>query len=259
MDTNDRLYLPAQVRAVGDAERIAALTQILRNDRVLDASILEQHPPFFWRALISNTRLDAYFTHMRLSSLRNYAQEAAAGVAFLPGHNHRHLPIGGSLSGELSEEGSEASVRADFYTLSGLQIGEVSTNGLIIGIKGGLTRDVSIGMYGGKFICNICGEDYWRGRCRHLAGFTYEEEKDGVIRQILATVGIEDAHLAEVSGVYDGATPGAMIEKVYEMARSGALSVEDVRHAETVYRLDREVTQRMLSLPALQKSTRGWI
>lgn len=250
---NDLLYLPAQVRAVGDAARIAHLAQILRSERALDPSVLEEHSPFFWRAEISNTRLDAYFTHMLLSSLRNYAREAAAGVAFLPGHNHRHLPIGGSLTGELSEENAITVVRSDFYTLSGMVIGEVSTNGLIASIRGGLTRDNSIGWYGGKLICDICGQDYWRGRCPHIAGFTYEEEKEGVIRQILATVGIDDAHLAEVSGVYDGATPGAMIDKIYQMASAGEMSTEQVRYAEVIYRLDKEVTQRMLALPAVQK------
>lgn len=253
---SDRMNFPAHVRAVGDAQRIAALSQLLRN-RVLEADILEQHPPFFFRAQVSNTRLDTHFTFMMRSSLQNFAREAAAGVAFLPGHNTRHLPIGGSLTGELSEEGEQATLRADFYTLSGLQIGEVSTDGLIAGIKGGLTRDVSKGIHGGKWLCQICGLDYYRGRCPHLAGFSYEEEKDGVIRQMLCTVGVDDAHLSEVSAVFDGATPGAMIEKVYELARSGALSVDDVRQAENVYRLDAKVTQRMLALPALQKRHAG--
>lgn len=257
VEDEGKFYIPAQVRAVGDAERLASLSQILRNERVLDASVLDQHSPFFWRAFISNTRVDTHFTHMMVSSLRNYAREAAIGVAFLPGHNWRHQPIGGSLTGELLEENGETSVRADFYTLAGLEIGEVKTDGLIASIKGALTRDVSIGMYGGKWLCDICGQDYYRGRCPHLAGFTYEEEKDGVIRQVLALVGIEDAHLSEVSGVFDGSTPGAMIDKVYEMARAGTLNQEDVRHAQIVYRMDKEATQRMLALPALQKRHAG--
>jgi hypothetical protein len=257
-DMSDRLYFPAQVRAVGDAARIATLTELLRNGRALDASVLAEHPPFFWRALISNTRVDSHFTHMLLSSLRNYAREAAEGVAFLPGHDRYHLPIGGSLTGELSEEGSEANLRADFFTLTGLEIGSINTSSLVAGIRGGLTRDVSVGIHGGKWLCDICGQNYFDyRRCSHFAGFTYEEEKDGVIRQILCTVGVDDAHLSEVSGVFDGSTPGAMIEKVYEAALSGALSVDDVRHAEVVYRLDKATTERMLALPALQKRHAG--
>lgn len=257
MDTTTELmHFPVAVRAVGDAERQAALLDILRG-RVPDASVLEEHPPFFWRALISNNRLDAYFTFMLPSSLRNYAAEAAAGVAFLPGHNHQHLPIGGSLTGELREGGDEQSVHADFYTLSGLRIGEIDTNGLIVGIRGGLTRDVSIGFFGGTPICQICNQHYWRSNCPHLAGFTYEIEQGDVIRQVLATVGMDDAHLAEVSGVFDGATPGAMIEKVYEMARSGAIDADAVRQAQVVYRLDKATTERMLALPALQKRHAG--
>lgn len=256
-DLNERLYFPIHVRAVGDAQRIAVLNDILRRDRVLDAAILDEHPPYFFRGEISSTRVDSYYTHMLLSSLRNYANEAAAGVGFLPSHDHVHLPIGGSLTGELAEQPDVSIVRADFYTLARMVIQTVDTDHLINGIRGGLTRYLSIGWYGGRMICDVCGQDYWRGRCPHIAGFTYEEEKDGVIRQLLATVGIDDAHLAEVSGVYKGATPGAMIEKVYELASRGALTADDVRHAETVYRLDKATTERMLALPALQKRHAG--
>lgn len=257
--TSERLFFPIQVRAVGDEQRIATLNDILRRERVLDAAILEEHPPYFFRGEISSTRLDSYFTHMLLSSLQNYAREAAAGVGFLPSHDHQHLPIGGSLTGELSQEGDVSLVRADFYTLGQMTIQSVNTDDLINGIRGGLTRYLSIGWYGQRaMICDLCGQDYWRGRCRHIAGFTYEEEgDDGVIRQRLCTVGIDGAHLGEVSGVYKGATPGAMIEKVYELAAAGALTADDVRHAEVVYRLDKATTERMLALPALQKRHAG--
>src|SRR5688572_3320672 len=116
--TNERLFFPIEVRAVGDAQRIATLNDILRRERVLDAAILEEHPPYFFRGEISSTRLDSYYTHMLLSSLQNYAREAAAGVGFLPSHDHQHLPIGGSLTGELSEQPEVSIVRADFYTLA---------------------------------------------------------------------------------------------------------------------------------------------
>lgn len=255
--TTDKLFFPAQVRAVGDAERLARLNEILRGERALDAAVLDDHPPYFFRGEISSTRLDSYFTHMLLSSLRNYAREAAEGVGFLPSHNHHHLPIGGSLTGELTEQPDVTVLHADFYTLSRMQIENIDTDHLINGIRGGLTRYLSIGWYGGRMICDLCGQDYWRGRCPHIAGFTYEEEEDGVIRQRLATVGIDDAHLAEVSGVYKGATPGAMIDKIYEMAQAGELTADDVRQAEGVYRLDKATTQRMLDLPALQKRHAG--
>lgn len=258
--TNQAIF-PIQVRAIGDAARRDSLLSILRTERLLDQEVLDEHPPFFWGGIISSGRVDAYYTRMLLSSLRNYARDASQGVAFLPGHDHKHLPIGSSLTGELIENGNEAEVRADFYTLTNLQIGNIRTNDFAAGIKAGITRDLSIGMYGGEYICDICEQNYLRATsgtgCPHLAGFTYEEEKGGVVRQILCTVGIDDARLAEVSGVYDGATPGAMIEKVYELARSGALDSEDVRHAESVYRLDKEVAQRMLALPSLQKRHAG--
>jgi len=60
-----------------------------------------------------------------------------------------------------------------------------------------------------------------------------------------------------VSGVYKGATPGAMIEKVYELAALGQLTQDDVRHAQVVYRLDKATTERMLALPGVQKRHAG--
>lgn len=254
---SERLYFPIQVRAVGDSTRVATLDDILRRERVLDPDVLEEHPPYFFRGEISSTRVDSYYTHMLLSSLQNYARDAAAGVGFLPSHDHGHLPIGGSLTGELSTDGDVAAVRADFYTLSRMVIQSVNTDDLIDSIRGGLSRYLSVGFYGGRMICDICGQDYWRGRCPHIAGFTYEEEQDGAVRQILATVGIDGAHLAEVSAVYKGATPGAMIEKVYELASQGELSEDDVRQAQIVYRLDKATTERMLALPAVQKRYAG--
>lgn len=244
---------PAHVRQVGDAQR-ATLLDLIRQRHVLDASILEEHPPYFWRAEISNSQLDAYFTHMTDSTLRNYAADAAAGVAFLRGHNVRELPLGRSLTGTLQSEGNVQRVTADFYTLPGLP----ETNDLIHRMRAGIVSDVSVGFGGGSFLCDICNRELFDWDCRHIPGLTYEEKgPDGVIRQQLATFRVEDAHLYEVSGVYAGATPDAAILKATRMAEAGQLRPEQARVLEDRYRIQLPGGNRAyagVSLPERSKS-----
>lgn len=225
------LYHPARVRlmAKDDAKRQYELNA--RAAEYLDASTLEQFPPFYWRAEISNDLLDSHFTHMSEKTLKNYAEDAARGVAFLKGHDWRQLPIGYSLDSEFSTD-SRMKVIADFYTVSGLE----ETNDLITRMKTGLVRDVSVGFYGGRAICDLCGADFWE--CRHWPGLKYEEKDGDTVRTELATFTIEDARLSEVSAVFDGSTPQAMILKAQRFAARGELTAQQVEILEQRYRVN---------------------
>jgi hypothetical protein len=167
---------------------------------------------------------------MSESTLRNYAADAAEGVAFLKGHNWRDLPIGYSLTGTY-EIGSKTRVVSDFYTIHGLS----ETNDLIARMKMNLVRDVSVGFHGGRVICDLCGADFWD--CRHYPGLKYEEKEGDTVRTLLATFTIEDARLSEVSGVFDGSTPEAMVLKAQRAAKAGNLTAEQVGLLEQRYRV----------------------
>ena len=234
----------------------AELLTLAKQRAALDESIFDEYQPFFWLAAISNNQLDAYFTYMDAdTTLRNYAQDAAAGVSFLAAHNARTLPFGRSLTGALIP-GDVTEVHADFFTIPGLTIdvggfgaSPRTTDQLITAIKAGIQRDVSVGFYGGWFKCNVCGNDLmdWR-MCQHFPGLTYEVKgEDGVLRQVLATATVIDAHLAEVSAVYDGATPGAVILKAQQAAEGGRINHEQARLLEARYRM--RLPDRRLQVP----------
>lgn len=219
-----------------------------------DPAIFAQHPPFFWRAEISNSALDAYYTRMATSSLQNYAADATAGVSFLPAHDVRAAPLGRSLRGEYQRTpaGQREWVTADFYTLQGA---DPAVDAFIARVRGGLVQDVSIGFYGARFRCSLCGAvtppDARTGpACDHVPGLEYPDPTSG--RRQLAFLWVEDAHLAEVSAVYEGATPGATIvaAKARALAAAGALPREAAEQLRARYAVPVEVPRVFAVAPA---------
>lgn len=238
MDVQTQLFThPARVLTVGPLDTARLLT-LVREQHAFDASVLDERAPFFWPAEISSNRLDAYYTRMAPSSLRNYATEAAAGVAFQNSHAFDKLGFGRSLTGEFSEEGDLARVVAEFYTIPGLRLHDVSTDDFILGVRAGLIKDVSIGFYNGSFRCSICERSIWSYECPHIPGVKYAKrsETGEAVGEELAFAWVDEAHLAEVSAVYDGATPGAAILKAQQEAEGGRLRPEIQQLLEARYR-----------------------
>lgn len=191
---------------------------------------LDENDLYFFRAEISNNLLDSHFTHMSERTLQNYAEDASNGVAFLRGHNWKELPLGYSVSAQY-ETGTKQRTVADFYTVPGMS----DTDDLIKRLKAGLVRDVSVGFHGGRAICDLCGQDFWD--CRHFPGLKYEEKDGDTIKTQLATFTIDDARLSEVSGVFDGSTPEAMVLKAQRAAKAGQLTRQQVALLENQYRV----------------------
>lgn len=231
-DDNQILSHPARVHLM--AESRAALVQQARlvlGDELPDEDI------FVFRAEISNDLLDSHFTHMDESTLRNYNDDATLGVAFLRGHNWKELPIGYSMNSLLEDTAGRKRVVTDFYTVRGLP----DTNDLIHRLKTRLVRDVSVGFGGGTMRCDICTNDFWE--CRHWPGMKYEVKDGDVIRDVVATFTIEDAHLSEVSGVFDGSTPQAMVLKAERFAAAGLLTQDEAYKLERQYRVNLPLTR----------------
>lgn len=212
--------------------------------RAIDQSAIEGEEPYFFSAEISNDRLDSHYTRMAQSSLKNYAAEAEAGVSFLYSHDPSEL-IGRSIGGRFvgAQGDGVAKVTADFFALPGLQLGTVSSDQVIRALKTSVLRDVSVGFYGGKLICSICGRDILRDwDCWHYPGFTYEVEGNGAVAEETCTADVEGAHLAETSGVYKGSTPGASIRaavivKAERDAEAGKIKPEARQLIEQRYRI----------------------
>lgn len=174
---------------------------------------------YTFSAEISNDGVDAYFSHMHKTTLGNFARGAETGVSLLDSHDSRQLGIGYSCGGRLIEEGGVVRVVADFYIVRGLKYGGgysySTSDDFIVAIESGVVRDVSVGLYGGRHICDIDGQSIWSWDCPHFPGQTYAvtDAESGEETLIVCTYTIYDGILAEVSIVYDGATPSAMIMK----------------------------------------------
>ena len=256
----DALIFPTTAQASLRATT-SALLALARESRALDPSIFEEEgsDPFFWSAQCSSNVVDAYATIMQPSSLRNYAADAVAGIAFQNSHLTRELPLGQSLTGRYvgAQGNGQARFEADFYTIPGLG-GTITTDQLRRGMRAGVYRDVSIGFYGGRTVCSICGNDMldgWAGLfadedrdlCWHIPGMQYEVKDPNTGKKTGDTVTayglIEDARLAEVSQVYDGATPGAQL-KAIRMAEAGHLSPAQARAVEARHRIHLPGTER---------------
>lgn len=230
--------LPARI-----IERVLSTEQLTN----LIQADLDGVTPFFWPAEISNNRLDFYFGRMAESTLNNFAQDAIAGVSFLDSHNSRNLGYGQSLAGTFERTGELMRTVAHFYTVPGIRFNGgqsyASTDDFILAVKSRLARDVSVGFYGGAQVCDICGEnvweidwDNWRFKCPHVPGVEYPVGDRGN-EVVLATFTVEDARLAEVSAVYEGATPGAVIEKAQRMVENGQMPADVAGRFETKYRV----------------------
>lgn len=212
---------------------------------------------YMFAAVISNQNLDSYFTKMAESSLRNYAKDATEGVAFLAGHDHRDLPLGYSVDGQLDL--STMSVMADFYTVRGIQVNKVNTDQFIKAVEANLIRDVSIGFKDGldfAYTCSVCGLSMWDWDCIHIPGVTYDTvtnpEADPALQQTiqeLCFAWVQNANLSEVSAVFDGATPGAMLTKATREQRAGRLKPDVQRMLEATYRIHLPAQRTIVTVP----------
>ena len=231
--------------------------EIVTGSRAMDPTIFSDRLPVFWPTEMSSNRLDSYFSRMGISTLRNFAQGANDGVAFQNSHRWMELPLGQSVEGVFVEEGDLARMLAVWYTLPDLNINGVDTSQFINAMRAGIVRDVSVGFYGGRFICDLCGRDMLRDmECPHWPGFEYDIKDGDVTRTVLATVTIEDGLLSEGSAVFDGATPGAGVLKAQREAEAGRLNIHQVRMLEARYRVRLyEPKYGGVTVPGVQEET----
>lgn len=193
-------------------------------------------------------------------TLRNMAQRALAGFSFMNSHrtgglsSDAELPYGKTFSGrfEMTDGGSVGpSMRTvvGFYMLKGQHPNGASgpsTDSIHAQIVGGTIIDVSVGLWGGETVCDVCGAGlYERDEdgyylCPHVPGThramsddqRVAQESRGVTKG-RASYTIDDAHTGEVSAVYDGAVDGAGFRKV--LAFSRALSSSDMAEAREAF------------------------
>lgn len=187
------------------------------------------------------------------STLRNVAREAAVGFAFMNSHrtggvsHASELPFGITFAGRY-EEYQDGRKRAllGVYMLRGVKPNGdqgPSSDDLHRMVEGGVVGDVSMGLYGGEQVCDVCANELQGPDCSHVPGTKRDMSPDQVaqqkgrgIRGGEASYSIVGAHSSEVSAVYDGAVPGAGFRKMMSLARKHELSRAELRQAMGSYR-----------------------
>jgi hypothetical protein len=206
--------------------------------QIHDPSVLDGGLPYLNAAWGSTDLVDTYFTRMLPSTLQNFADDASGGVSIQNSHRTNELGLGRTYLGKYTAARSANPGRAvmDFYIPPNLRVTEVNTSDVIGGIRWGTIKDVSVGFYGGSIRCSLCrkpmledlfflfffgGEDDDRdvvdpdAPCGHLPGVEYpvrDREGKKTDQRAVAIGEIDDARLAELSFVFDGATPQAQIK-----------------------------------------------
>jgi hypothetical protein len=178
-------------------------------------------------------------------------------VSFQDSHITSRLGLGQSLTGDYVEEGADyAATYAYVFVVPGIR----DTDDFIHRYRSGTVRDISIGFYGGTMMCSICKENMFGApwRCPHWPGAEYEiEDRNGLgevtnQRTELAYAWVEDAQLCEISAVYDGATPNALILKAERQIEEGRMTPAVARMLNQRYRsLNLQLPATRLLVPGI--------
>lgn len=227
------------------------------------------------------------FMFLHTSTLQNIAADAEAGIAFMNSHHTgglshpAELPFGKSFLGHYDttpDETGRPLQRAlmGVYLLPGLfPSGNAgpSTDDLNALIASRTVSDVSVGLWGGAAVCDVCGADLdafdeesgvWL--CPHLPGTTHRMSEGEVKSQTgkgvtggAASYSLFDSRCGEVSAVYDGAIPGAGFLKFARLERSDQLpdpqARRQVARVYAPFLTDRERARLLPSSDAPERSS----
>ena len=204
------------------------------------------------------------FMFLDRSTLRNIAQDARRGVSFMNSHrtgglsHPSELPFGKTFAGRYEEFlGTDGRTRQRtlmaFYMLRGVHpngAGGPSTDEMNRMIEGGTLSDVSIGLTrDGQRLCDVCGNELGKydeetgdPLCSHAPGSRRGmspedragQEERGVPGGV-ASYSLHNGRLGELSGVFDGAVPGAGFRHALALSRTGDWSGEELSQVRAAY------------------------
>ena len=214
----------------------------------------EKNDRYEFEGIISDNNTDYHFTKMSFKTLEKFAEACfldekagKTGVPILPEHDQSKQPIGRSISAYFDEDTGQ--VIATAYIEPGLKLsgaGYADTESYIKSMKGGTTRDLSIGAIVRAETCDICESKMKRASffgmqivwCeknghypgqklyRDSKGKFYKEPGKGRTEKIVTST-IEDAELKEFSSVSIGANARAQIvNRAKEVVEKGDLKKE---------------------------------
>jgi hypothetical protein len=181
------------------------------------------------------------FMFLDETSIRNVAEEARAGFAFMTRHatgagfTDGELPYGRVFAGDVDTQDGVRRVVVQLYMLRNHRPnGTVNTDDLDKGMVGGTLFDVSLGFKraGLTLRCDVCEKPLFGSDCPHFPGTHMAMSEDDIARQAArgvpegrASMTLVDGVPGEISLVYSGAIPGAGTA----FAEQGELPADDVR------------------------------
>lgn len=155
---------------------------------------------------ISTDKRDNHFSYMTEKTLRNYAEDAAAGCPFVRDHRESmETQIGRVIAGTYDEENKRT-----VATVSMLRDGDDTPDNLRVNeyirrIERQYYTDCSIQFRGGSEICRLDGKDIWDWNrddpCEHIPGRTYNGK--------ICEYDVDDARLRHVALVASGSNTDA--------------------------------------------------
>lgn len=256
MPEHDDQSLHVATRILKPTQRMGAPTAddlTLINARFA-ADDLSADDVFTFPMVISTDAVDSYFTHMDVSTLRNFTEDFNAGQALLDSHVIYQQPIGKSYRAALGpitdRERSDATqqVLVDWYLLRNHVVAGTNTEEYRKGILGGVSNKGSVG-FGGpdmRYVCDIDGKGLWESDY-----YPGQLLKDG--RR--ATFAVVNARAMEGSLVYKNSTPGALVQRVQELITARHVSPDDVTYLETSWQTRFARPARLHRGAAIDKET----
>ena len=238
MENQEMLYLPYAVRAEG---------------KMMPNSTTDEE----LEAIITSGAVDSFYTHLALSSLRNFLTALREGTKVLAGHKTDGPVLGKSFDGELDEE--KMLLYAKFYIQRGLPTPNAAygtTDAYLDSAKRGTMDEISAGFYDFRQICDHDGlemkpifidEDFIRFRfCPngHYAGERIWVDEDDTeihpsdapdqeLTEKIITATIEDAKLGEFSIVPKASNPDTkVVNRSFELWQQGELENKHIHYLE---------------------------
>lgn len=238
----------------GEAEALAMINALRTGGEALTADDVWIH----YAEAANGSFIPDRYMFLGGSTLRNIAADAARGVAFMNSHRTgglsepTELPFGRTFCGRYEEDGGggQRALVGVYLSRGVFPNGDSGpgTDDLHRMIDDGTVFDVSVGLYGGWYLCDICGNDFLAldedgdYLCQHLPGtdreMTKEQRKAQEARGVThgyASISYMDGRMGEVSAVYDGAVPGAGFVKAVSLARGGGLDAALTARCREIY------------------------
>ena len=230
-------------------DRHAAITKALPENAEDDK--------FFRReSCISSNVIDSHRTYFGLSSLNNFAENSGGRGVPLQDSHARQCPLGRTETGRIEEKDDDVREVYSIFRIAkdedlGAYASYPSSNGFIRAIKREDLTDVSVGASGGYYVCEICDDNWYN--CWHWPGIFYTLKKgEDPVECILR---MEDCELAELSLVYAGSNPDAIIEaRAIEALADGKL---DRKTIDLLNKVQRLTLDRSLATDVITISNQG--